>query len=499
MLDVPSASKVSFTVNGQARVARARHAHHAARRAARAPASDRHQEGLRPRPVRRLHGARRRAADQLLPDARGDARGRRASPPSRAWARRSNLHPMQAAFVKHDGFQCGYCTPGQICSAVAVLDEIKAGIPSHVTADLTAPPQVTDAEIRERMSGNICRCGAYSNIVEAITEVAGRQGMKPFTYERAASPAEAAAAAARTPGAKFIAGGTNLLDLMKLADRDADAPRSTSTASALDKIEDDARGRAAHRRAGAQHRSRRRSARAARLRRARRGRCSPAPRASCATRRPPPATCCSARAAPTSTTPTSPATNASPAAGCSAHRRASAASIAVVGASEACIATHPSDMAVAMRALDATVETVRPDGTTRSIPIAEFHRLPGDTPHIETVLEPGELITAVTLPQPLGGKQIYRKVRDRASYAFALVSVGGHRPARTAPGASRWAAWRTSRGASRRPRPSCRAAPRPSTAQLLAGARTDPRQRIQAAAGRAHARRGARPRRRAEP
>ena len=87
----------------------------------------------------------------------------------------ANLHPMQAAFVKHDGYQCGYCTPGQICSAVAVLGEIKAGVPSHVTADLTARPQVTEAELRERMSGNICRCGAYSNIVEAITEVAGRR------------------------------------------------------------------------------------------------------------------------------------------------------------------------------------------------------------------------------------------------------------------------------------------------------------------------------------
>jgi xanthine dehydrogenase YagT iron-sulfur-binding subunit len=86
-----------------------------------------------------------------------------------------NLHPMQAAFVKHDGYQCGYCTPGQICSAVGVLDEIKAGIPSHVSADLNAPPQATPAELRERMSGNICRCGAYSNIVDAIAEVAGRK------------------------------------------------------------------------------------------------------------------------------------------------------------------------------------------------------------------------------------------------------------------------------------------------------------------------------------
>jgi xanthine dehydrogenase YagT iron-sulfur-binding subunit len=83
------------------------------------------------------------------------------------------LHPMQAAFVKHDGFQCGYCTPGQICSAVAMLREIKDGIPSHATADLTAALQFTPAELRERMSGNICRCGAYSNIAEAITEVAG--------------------------------------------------------------------------------------------------------------------------------------------------------------------------------------------------------------------------------------------------------------------------------------------------------------------------------------
>ncbi|MES2573220.1 MAG: aldehyde dehydrogenase iron-sulfur subunit PaoA [Verrucomicrobiota bacterium] len=85
-----------------------------------------------------------------------------------------NLHPMQAAFVKHDGFQCGYCTPGQICSAVAMLREIEAGIPSHVTADLKERPQLNPVELRERMSGNLCRCGAYSNIAEAITEVAGR-------------------------------------------------------------------------------------------------------------------------------------------------------------------------------------------------------------------------------------------------------------------------------------------------------------------------------------
>jgi xanthine dehydrogenase YagT iron-sulfur-binding subunit len=88
------------------------------------------------------------------------------------------MHAMQAAFVKHDGYQCGYCTPGQICSAVAVLGEIEAGIPSHVSEQLTAQPVFSASELRERMSGNICRCGAYSNIIDAITEVAGMNGTK---------------------------------------------------------------------------------------------------------------------------------------------------------------------------------------------------------------------------------------------------------------------------------------------------------------------------------
>ncbi|GGN47624.1 MAG: aldehyde dehydrogenase iron-sulfur subunit [Novosphingobium sp.] len=86
-----------------------------------------------------------------------------------------NLHPMQAAFVKHDGYQCGYCTPGQICSAVSVLEEIRKGVPSHVTDDLEGPMKPTNMEMRERMSGNICRCGAYSNIAEAMAEVAGEK------------------------------------------------------------------------------------------------------------------------------------------------------------------------------------------------------------------------------------------------------------------------------------------------------------------------------------
>ncbi|MGH8811026.1 MAG: aldehyde dehydrogenase iron-sulfur subunit PaoA [Advenella sp.] len=86
-----------------------------------------------------------------------------------------SLHPMQAAFIKHDGYQCGYCTSGQICSAVSVLAEIRDGIPSHVSGELTAKPLLSTEEIRERMSGNICRCGAYPNIIDAMTEVAGSQ------------------------------------------------------------------------------------------------------------------------------------------------------------------------------------------------------------------------------------------------------------------------------------------------------------------------------------
>lgn len=88
----------------------------------------------------------------------------------------TRMHPLQAAFVKHDGYQCGYCTPGQICSAVGALDELRRGVPSHVSGDITAQPLLSAEELRERMSGNICRCGAYSNIVDAITEVAQAPG-----------------------------------------------------------------------------------------------------------------------------------------------------------------------------------------------------------------------------------------------------------------------------------------------------------------------------------
>src|SRR3954467_4193899 len=172
VLDVPSASKVSFTVNGQARVLDLD---------TRTTLLDALREHLRLTGSKKgcdhgqcgactviVGGRRMLSCLTLAVMHQGDS-----ITTIEGLGTPDNLHPMQAAFVKHDGYQCGYCTPGQICSAVSVLDEIKAGIPSHVSDDLTAAPQVTAAEIRERMSGNICRCGAYSNIVEAIAEVAG--------------------------------------------------------------------------------------------------------------------------------------------------------------------------------------------------------------------------------------------------------------------------------------------------------------------------------------
>ncbi|RVK37267.1 FAD binding domain-containing protein [Sinorhizobium meliloti] len=245
--------------------------------------------------------------------------------------------------------------------------------------------------------------------------------MRAFSYERVSSIEAAARAAAATDGAKFIAGGTNLLDLMKL---EIETPSHLVDVNglALDRIEATPEGGlrigalvrntdlAADERvrrdyallsrallAGASGQLRNRATTAGNL--LQRTRC------------------------PYFYDTNQPCNKRQPGSGCSALAGFSR-QLAVVGVSDACVASHPSDMAVAMRALDAVVETVRADGTARSIPIADLHRLPGDTPHIEHVLERGELITAVVLPKPAGGKQIYRKVRDRASYAFALVSVG---------------------------------------------------------------------------
>jgi xanthine dehydrogenase YagS FAD-binding subunit len=245
--------------------------------------------------------------------------------------------------------------------------------------------------------------------------------MKAFTYERAYSSAEAAAAASRIEGARFIAGGTNLLDLMKL-EIETPAHLIDVNGLALDRIEATPEGGlrigalvrntdlAADERvrrdygllsrallAGASGQLRNKATTAGNL--LQRTRC------------------------PYFYDTNQLCNKRKPGSGCAAIEGFSRQH-AVIGASDECIATHPSDMAVAMMALDAIVETVRPDGTTRNIPIADFYRLPGDTPDRETVLTPGELITAVTLPKPVGGTHIYRKVRDRASYAFALISVG---------------------------------------------------------------------------
>ena len=244
--------------------------------------------------------------------------------------------------------------------------------------------------------------------------------MKAFTYERARSPADAAATAARVDGSRFVAGGTNLLDLMKLQIEtpshlidvnDLELTRIEPTQEgglrigALVRNTDlaaDARVRRDYGvltralMAGASGQLRNQATTAGNL--LQRTRC------------------------PYFYDTNQPCNKRQPGSGCGALGGFSRHH-AIVGASEACIATHPSDMAVAMRVLDAMVETIRPDGSTRNIAIADFHRLPGNTPHIENTLERGELITAVTLPAPVGGTQVYRKVRDRASYAFALVSA----------------------------------------------------------------------------
>jgi len=245
--------------------------------------------------------------------------------------------------------------------------------------------------------------------------------MRPFTYLHAKSPAEAAALAAQVNGARFIAGGTNLLDLMKL---EIETPTHLIDINGLelDRIEATAEGGlrigalvrntdlAADSRirkdygllsrallAGASGQLRNVATTAGNL--LQRTRC------------------------PYFYDTYQACNKRQPGSGCAAIGGFSRQS-AIIGMSDACIATHPSDMAIAMRVLDAQIETVRPDGTTRVIAVADFHRLPGSTPNIETTLAANELITAVTLPPPLGGTHIYQKVRDRSSYAFALISVG---------------------------------------------------------------------------
>jgi xanthine dehydrogenase YagS FAD-binding subunit len=244
--------------------------------------------------------------------------------------------------------------------------------------------------------------------------------VKAFTYERASSVEGAARAVAEKPGARFIAGGTNLLDLMKIQ---VETPVHLVDVNrlGLDRIEEmqdgglrigtlvrnsdlaaDPRVRERYAvlsralLAGASGQLRNKATTGGNL--LQRTRCY------------------------YFYDPGKPCNKRTPGSGCSAIGGFTR-NHAILGASEHCIATHPSDMAIAMRVLDAQVETVDGKGQRRVIPIADFHRLPGDTPHIDTNLQHGELITAVTLPPPPPGRQVYRKVRDRASYAFALVSV----------------------------------------------------------------------------
>jgi xanthine dehydrogenase YagS FAD-binding subunit len=292
--------------------------------------------------------------------------------------------------------------------------------------------------------------------------------MKAFTYQRVRTPAEAAAAAARTPGARFIAGGTNLLDLMKLEietpphlidvnglalDKMAPTPDGGLRVGALVRNTDlaaDARVRRDYAvlsralLAGASGQLRNKATTAGNL--LQRTRC------------------------PYFYDTNQACNKRQPGSGCTAiggYTR----SLAIVGVSEKCIATHPSDMAVAMMLLDAQVETVKPDGSARVIPIADFYRLPGNTPHIENTLTPGELITAVTLPKPLGGKHFYHKVRDRSSYAFALISVAAvvqpDGSGRVALGGVAHRPWRVPAAEQQLPRGG-----KAVTAQLLADART---------------------------
>ncbi len=246
--------------------------------------------------------------------------------------------------------------------------------------------------------------------------------MREFSYERATSPIDAAARAAEVEGAKFIAGGTNLLDLMKL---EIETPVHLIDVNGLglDEITETDEGGlrigalvrntalAADERirrdypvltralvAGASGQLRNKATTAGNL--LQRTRC------------------------PYFYDTAQPCNKRAPGSGCAAlSEGAFSRQLGIIGTSAACIATHPSDMAVGMRALDAVIETITPTGLTRSIPLEEFHLLPGETPEQENALMPGEIITAVTVPAPVGGIHKYHKVRDRASYAFALVSV----------------------------------------------------------------------------
>ena len=344
----------------------------------------------------------------------------------------AEMHPLQQAFVEHDGFQCGYCTPGQICSAIGMAAELERGLPSHVTADIAADTvEPTRAELAERMSGNICRCGAYNGIIDAIADTfvgrgadalsrrpAGSDGMTPFSFARATDVDDALAQGRE--GARYLGGGTNLVDLMReTIERPAALVDVTGLATAIDETDEGGLliGAAARNTQLAEHRGVRERypvlARAilagasAQIRNMATIGGNVLQRTRCTYFYDTAGSRCNKR---------------DPGQGCDAQHGFNRIH-AILGTSDACVATHPSDMAVALVALDATLH-LRSRAGERKLPLADLYRLPGEHPEIETVLEPGELITAIELPAlPLARRSTYRKVRDRASYAFALVSV----------------------------------------------------------------------------
>ncbi len=246
--------------------------------------------------------------------------------------------------------------------------------------------------------------------------------MKAFSYERVSDPAQAAARAAEVPGAKFIAGGTNLLDLMKheieipqhlidvggtgldeITPTDEGGLRigalvSNAALSADARVRKDYAVLSRALVSGASGQLRNKATTGGNL--LQRTRCGYFYDTGM------------------------PCNKRSPGAGCAAlSEGATTRQLGIIGTSDACIATHPSDMAVALRVLNAEVETVTSNGETRRLTLDEFYQLPGDTPEVENALQAGEMITAVLLPPPFEGRHAYYKVRDRASYAFALVSV----------------------------------------------------------------------------
>ena len=333
----------------------------------------------------------------------------------------TDMHVLQRAFVEHDGFQCGYCTPGQICSAIGMAEELKRGVPSAVTANFADEAiDFTVEEIRERNERQPvplrqlqrhCRCGSRD-----LRRGAG--AMRAFSFQRAEDAAMAIRLAAE-PGAKYLGGGTNLVDLMR---ENIETPQALIDINGLSRAIEDRDdgsiliGAAAKNSALASHRGVRErfpvlaqaivSGASGQIRNMATVGGNLLQRTRClyfydgAAR-------CNKREA-------------------DAGRDAidgHSHNHAILGASPQCAATHPSDMCVALAALDAVVHLDGPDGA-RAIPIVDFHRLPGDTLAIETSLRPRELITAVELPaKPFAVRSRYRKVRERASYAFALVSV----------------------------------------------------------------------------